>query len=324
MSNPVAAASCLGQIATRRQLEAFGFSGYDLTREVRLGNLRRVRRGWYATPDATLDQICAVRVGGRLAGLSAARSFGLYAGVDTRLHVCVPANASRLRVNVAPSVLPDDAQLTPDNAARLVVLHWLPAGRQAERQTESWRVPLPDCLRQVVSWSDRETAIACLDTAVYNRVIDSRGLARIFSGSPAADCRTVAAVRWGSQSGMESIFRQRVERMGIQVDQQLALPGVGRVDAVLGGLIVVELDGSQHNAADAVRRDKRRDAGAAALGLVPLRFSYTDVMSDWQFVETTIESTLAAAQSRNSGRYGTGVDHSGRRADIRPTSHRGS
>ena len=101
-----------------------------------------------------------------LAGPSAADSYGLWHGFDTRLHVSVGENSSRLRTNVAPSFRKLGQRLSPDTSNRSTVVHWLVDGAVPELGPECWRVPLPVCLRQMVEWCDRETAIACLDTAL--------------------------------------------------------------------------------------------------------------------------------------------------------------
>src|SRR5690606_37825586 len=93
----------LGNVATIWQLRAAGFSGYDLTRSVRSGEIIRIRRGWYGVSETTPAQYAAVRVGGKLGGLSAAASYGLWSGLDRRIHVLLPRNAARLRTSVLPS-----------------------------------------------------------------------------------------------------------------------------------------------------------------------------------------------------------------------------
>src|SRR5690554_6993379 len=106
MVDPLTATNRLGGIATRQQLVAAGCSGYDLTRAVRRGVLRRLRQARYASSIALPDAMVAARVGGMLAGPSAARTFGLWAGFATRVHISVGQNSSRLRTNVPPSFKP--------------------------------------------------------------------------------------------------------------------------------------------------------------------------------------------------------------------------
>src|SRR5690554_7481355 len=139
MVDPLTATNRLGGIATRQQLVAAGCSGYDLTRAVRRGVLRRLRQARYASSIALPDAVVAVRVGGMLAGPSAAKTFGLWSGFDTRVHVSVGQNSSRLRTNVPPSF--KTIVISVDLMRRRVCLHWLKGGATPELGPECWRVP---------------------------------------------------------------------------------------------------------------------------------------------------------------------------------------
>src|SRR5690606_13068649 len=104
----------MGNVATVWQLRAAGFSGYDLTRAVRAGEIRRIRRAWYGIDETTAAQYAAIRVGGKLGGLTAAASYGFWGGTDRRIHVLLPQNACRLRTNILPSVRMRDETLLVD------------------------------------------------------------------------------------------------------------------------------------------------------------------------------------------------------------------
>ncbi|CAD6007924.1 protein of unknown function [Agreia sp. COWG] len=84
-------------IAHRSQLVAHGLSERQLASAVDEGRLERIRRGWYAAPEAPADVVRAVRVGGALTSVSATRLSGIWTPPDAWLHVAVPRNASRLR-----------------------------------------------------------------------------------------------------------------------------------------------------------------------------------------------------------------------------------
>ncbi len=85
-----------GHVATTKQLLSHGYAPHDLTAAVRSGTLLRLRQGRYATADATAGQRLAVSVGGKLACVSAAATYGLWSGDDPRVHIAVSRNASRL------------------------------------------------------------------------------------------------------------------------------------------------------------------------------------------------------------------------------------
>lgn len=277
-----------GSIATRRQLIALGYSRADLSRAVSAGIVSRVRRGWYASRSATREQLVAVRVGGRLTNTSAARSFGLWAGTDTRVHVALQRGASRLRQPVLPSA---------ENASRPldeVVRHWTELGR-IDQTSDTWRVPLFTCLRSVVRRCDRETAIACLDTAMRTFALTQEDIAAIFANEPARSRLIASRAHGGCDSGIESIACQRFTRLGLPVRHQVRFRGIRPVDLVVGRRVIVELDGREFHAQSAAfSRDRRNDAELVALGYVILRFTYAQVMYEWAFVERTVLAALAS------------------------------
>jgi very-short-patch-repair endonuclease len=294
--DPVLAIDELGHIATRQQLIALGCSGYDLTRAVRCGRIRRVRQARYATAQAAPDAVAATRVGGLLAGPSAARTYGLWTGFDTRLHISVGENSSRLRTNVAPRFLTGSQSLTPDTSSERTVLHWLLGGAVPELGPECWRVSLPVCLRQMVAWSDKETAIACLDTALSVRKLTRGQLLSYFDEAAAADRSLAVACRGGSDSGPESLVRQRLRSLGIDLEQQVLIPGVGRIDGrIRGTRILLEIDGRQyHDGEVRFEGDRWRDAELAARHYIVIRLSYQRIIRDWPWCVRTILAAMAS------------------------------
>src|SRR5690606_35573086 len=142
-------------------------SGPELTRAVRSGEIRRIRRAWYGTDETSAAQYAAIRVGGKLGGISAAASYGFWSGQDRRIHVLLPRNACRLRTNILPSARMRHEPLFVDKASFEVVLHWHEHGiRQQEPDAESpWRASVIECLLQVLAWESAEPAVACVDPA---------------------------------------------------------------------------------------------------------------------------------------------------------------
>ena len=261
-----------GGLARRDQILAAGPSGTDITAAVRRGEVRRVRRAHYASPLATPDAVTAVRIGGRLAGVSAARSHGLWAGFDERLHVVVPVDASRLRIVRA------NGTARPDIGEREVIVHW----RGTEDARECWRPTVLDTLRQVAAWADQETAMATLDTALDLGVVSRLQLVRAFAAEPAASRARAAAAEPGSGSGYESIVVRRLRSRGLHVVQQVTVAGVGRIDAQIEGSLLLEIDGAEfHGTAAAYEADRRRDAGLTARDLRFIRVSTRRIRHDW-------------------------------------------
>lgn len=262
-----------GGVASLGQLLEAGATAEALGRRVRDGGLFRPRRGYYALPDAPPLAVAAVRAGGRLSCLPAAGTYGLWAGLDPRLHVTVPAKATRL-----PG---------PEAGA---VRHW--STRAAG--SEVWRLSAGDCLRSVVRCASTEDAVAVLDTAISTGLVRRAELSALFDAEPRWTAAIVRLAKPGSESGVESFARQRLERRGYHVEQQMHVRGVGRVDLRVDGRLLVEVDGyAFHSDRDAFERDRHRDAELARRGHRVLRFSARQVLQEWRQVETAIDAALA-------------------------------
>lgn len=260
-----------GGAATRRDLRAV--ADRTLAAAVQDGKLLRPRRGVYALPGLPREAHAALAAGGKLSCVSAARSYGLWGGVDGRLHLRVHAHSGR--------------------AAQDAVRHW----SAHPHQPELWRVSLAECLRTVVDCADEETAIAVLDTAITARAVTMSGLRTLFERSTSRARAVATAARPGSDSGVESILRQRLIARGHVVEQQVAVPGVGRVDARVDGVLYVEVDGfAFHQGKEAFERDRARDTGLALLGARRLRFPARDVLTTPDTVVATIEAVLATEE----------------------------
>lgn len=292
--DPLPIVNALGGVATRQQLIAAGCSGYDLTRGVRLGSIRRVRQARYVSPAAASDAVIAARVGGLIAGPSAAKTYGWWGGLDTRLHLSVGDNSARLRTLRAPSLLPNGVEQRADTVPRRIRLHWLVGGAVPELGDECWRVPQDACLRQVLQWCDEATAIACLDTAVTVGEIPRDVVLDWCASLPKALRVRAGECRWGSESGTESLVRQGLDRLGVAYRQQVKFEGVGRVDFELDDArVIIEVDSRRHDDPVVRADDYRRDAELAARGYMVLRFSYDQVVYHWEWCARMVVAALA-------------------------------
>ncbi len=240
------------------------------------GDLVRVRIGWYVLPTLEPEAMRAVRVGGRLGCISAARSFGLAVPVDHRLHVTLDPHATRLRSSSDPF------HRVHAGEERGVVWH---RSDQAPRTAhERFRVALPTCVREVLACFGTEWAVGVLDSALSKRLIRSEALEK-----DAALASTAAEADGRSESILESVLRVRLRAAGIHPDLQVEI-GPYRVDFLIDGWLVVECDGAFHGTEEQFAWDRRRDAYLNATGYRVLRFTYRQVVDEWAATLHTIRS----------------------------------
>lgn len=279
----------LGGFAQKQQLVARGARDYHLTRAVRSGAVRRARQGWYTTLGAGDLRVRAVRVGGRLTGLSAIAALGGWVLRSDTLHVSLPRNAARLRTQHNRFVHPPAQQL------RGVRLHW---GEGSEGDASM--VGLLEALRRVVIDEAREVAIAVLDWALHTGLVDEMDIASVMLSVPGSRRVAWAALDENCESLPESLSRTRLQDAGFRVRSQVRLPNGQRIDLVVDGIVGLETDGKAHHA-DSFERDRAKDSLIIREGFVPYRVPASTVFNDWATVEATI---VAAIVSRNSGNSG--------------------
>ena len=98
-----------------------------------------------------------------------------------------------------------------------------------------------------------------------------------------------------SQSLLETRTRYALRAAGLRVEPQFPIPGVGRVDLLIDGKVVVETDGrATHALTAAFDTDRRRDRAALIAGYTVMRFGYSDVMGD---PDGVVQQVLAVARS---------------------------
>ena len=264
----------LGGVATRPQLIAEGFSPYGLTRAVREGLIQRVRRSRYALNDLDADLKMAIQHGGVLGSVSAARAYGLWTGLDRRVHI-----SWRSHGNVAkPGRVMFGTR--PD-----LVHHWHVASCELP-ETSVVMVTALEALAQILRTESKEMAVACADSAVRHGVLTDEVVRELFRSVPSTIGAWERYIDGRSDSGLESIVRIWLIDRGIPFTFHAAITGVGEVDFLLGTSLILETDGGQfHDAPRDAERDARRNARSAARGFITLRARYRMVMfepHEWQ------------------------------------------
>jgi very-short-patch-repair endonuclease len=278
-------------VATRRQLIRAGAAPHELTAAVRQGALIRVRKGYYALPDTDPQLVQAVRIGGRLGCVAAARRLGIWATNPTFAHVAMRHEASRMRS-------PKDRfePLTPANLDGCE-LHWWPVPEVRRRNVHT--VSPCEALAHIARCQTRELALASFDSALNLGLVRPSQIPSIFLALPAKYQRLSEQIDGRCMSGIETLVRLMLTDAGVPFEIQVAFRAIGTVDFVVAGCVVVETDGHLgHDDPVSQLRDYRRDAALIRLGYAVVRLSYAQVMFDPAGALATI---LAALRSHRSG-----------------------
>ena len=257
-------------LARGRQLTAFGLSRHELARAADRGEIRRLRRGVYASTKATDAAIAAARHGGALTCAGALQHHEVWTlEDDDEPHVWLGSTG---RVHPHPGCS--------------CVAHYHP-GRMSLGVAD-----VRDALIHGYFCHGEEFFFCALESAWRKRLIGAGDRARIRAALPRSAQWLVDFARPDADSGLESLMRLRLHLQGIDdVRTQVHIDGVGRVDFVIEGRLIVEADGEDNHTGPRRHRDLRRDAAASALGYESLRFDYVQILRAW---DTVLEAILAA------------------------------
>jgi very-short-patch-repair endonuclease len=260
----------------RAQLLRRGVSDEHIRAALAAHRIFRVRHGWYSVPEAPDDAVRAVRVGGRLTGISALASYGVRVPRTGTLTVAVARNACRLR----------DSR---DRRKRLsesdVRVEWVDIHRS--RHSNAWRVPVDDALLSVLRHHPRDIAIACVSAVVNRRRWGRDRTDALFARAPLFAKRWRHLVSALDESHGETFFRLWIMDAGLACDQQVLVPGAGRIDFRMSHHVFVEIDGGQHDpdwvgdGPSTYEPDHDRDAAVALEGGRTFRFTYRQLYTTW-------------------------------------------
>lgn len=245
----------LGGAARYREI---GAERHVLARLVGRGELVRIGRGCYAVPGASAAITRAVLLNAVLCCVSALRHHGVdVPGDESVVHCCVPSRRGG----------------HPHRPGTR--LHY----GEVERDGD---VPVATVLDALVA------AVRCLAyddvVALFDLTCDRPGaptleevLDRVAGRSRGMAEALRVDVDTRARSRVETVIRLALRRAGLRVAAGVRIPGVGEVDLLVEGRIVVELDGfAYHGDRTAYRGDRRRDRALLRLGLVPIRFAWED------------------------------------------------
>ncbi|MGN8024754.1 DUF559 domain-containing protein [Microbacterium sp. 22242] len=262
----------IGGIATGARLQELGFSRRSLARLVQKGVLERIRPGVFALPRIEADVRTAAAHGGALSCVSVLR----------RLKVWVLSDSDALHVWLGPN---HHAQ---QHDGCTCVSHFY-RGTPAPGHTD-----LETALVHLYRCQGDEAFFASFESAWRKGLLFRSARARIRAALPQTARWLIDLARPDADSGLESLLRLRLHLLGIQLDCQVRIHGVGVVDFVVAGRLILEADGKEnHDGSSQRHRDRQRDAIASRLGYETLRFDYAQIIHDWPTVQAAILAALA-------------------------------
>ncbi|MEV8271663.1 type IV toxin-antitoxin system AbiEi family antitoxin domain-containing protein [Microbacterium sp. NPDC077184] len=258
----------------RPDLRARGWTDRDLGAAVADGRLLRPRPGAYLTADASTDVIDALALGGRLTCVSALAHRGVFALDTSVLHVHLHTRRTSARTT-----------------ARVVRRHWGTLRRVPHPRAASVE-PL-DALACALRCQPPRSALASLDSALHGGHLRMDELDELFRLLPRRHRVLRRLIDARAESGPETLVRLLLRSLGAAFDVQVFIAGVGRVDFLVEGWLIVECDSREfHSDWDAQRRDRRRDQAAAALGYTTFRPIAEDIIWHPDVVRSALRGLL--------------------------------
>ena len=265
---------------SRHELARHGITRRHLSRALRDKRIIRVRRGRYVQSELHPDVIAVARMGGRLDCVSLLRHLGVFVLSPSPLHFQVDVGASRLPPRLAGAVC-----------------HW----RSSQSPAAALTADLAEALAQAVRCQGPREAVATLDSALHAGLIDEDALDSVFSRLPKRFQALRRLIDARSESGSETLMRLILRTLDCDVQLQVTIRGVGRVDFVVDGWLIIECDSEEHHSGWAAqKRDRRRDLAAARLGYSTVRVIAEDVFHHRDEVREALAEVLGHGPRRRA------------------------
>lgn len=264
-----------GSVARTKMLTDAGVTKREIADHIARGDVVRIRPGVLALPNAPRDFLAAIRNNGLLTCASAAGHYGLWVlRQPSDLHLsCLHARAT----------------YCVNHRRRTVPVHpYLPM------------VGLVDVLIHALHCLPREHAAVIVESALRRGdTVRSFLLDRLEGPRNGKARATLDAVTGCGESALEVVTRLMFIDAGFRVETQVRIAGVGRVDFLLEGFLVVEVDGDAYHSSRRERtRDQRRNNMTIAGGYLLLRYRYEDIMLDREGVLAQVAAVLASRRAR--------------------------
>jgi very-short-patch-repair endonuclease len=265
-----------GGVLLTRDVLAGGATETEISRAIRGGHAVRPGRGLLALPGADAELVGAGLARSLLTCASAAPHYGLW--------------------QLQPAGRPHYWQSNGRRTVRCVS-HRLPL---TQRPCHRTLAALPDVLMHALLCLPELESLVMVECAYNRGDIEPSALLRHLRGNRSGKARNVVSkVERGADSLLETLARVLFRDAGIATETQVWIEGVGRVDFLLEGFLIVEIDGlAFHLEPRQFKKDRRRDNMAVRHGLPVLRFFYDDVVYAPESFLAQVQEVLARGSLR--------------------------
>ncbi|MCZ2402297.1 DUF559 domain-containing protein [Paenarthrobacter sp. Z7-10] len=265
----IRAMKCSGGVASRQSLMGRGITDGQIRQALRDGIVSNVQRGIFQLPEADPLFLQAHALKGVLTCVSAAPYYQLWC-----LHGHAELHLSCRNGLPRPSAVTHRKLLLPPNRIQPIAA-------------------LADVLLDALHCLPRFEALAMVQCAVGRGDINKAFLRGHLAGNRNGGARAVLdLVGRRADSLLEPIARVLFREAGFWTECYVRIDGVGEVDFLLEGYLVVEIDGGTHFEPRSIKKDRRRDNMAVVGGYLVLRYFYDDVVHHPQRMTAEVAAVL--------------------------------
>lgn len=146
------------------------------------------------------------------------------------------------------------------------------------------------CLRCL----DELDAVSVADAALNRGDVSREEVMELLGGRYCAQARRrLGLAEPATRSPLETRVRLALRALGLRVEAGAMVEGVGEVDLLVEGWLVVETDGFEfHSSPEQFAADRHRDQVAVSQGLVPLRLTGGDVAAGERAIQGLVARAL--------------------------------
>ncbi|MEO3942087.1 type IV toxin-antitoxin system AbiEi family antitoxin domain-containing protein [Paenarthrobacter nicotinovorans] len=265
-------------VARTADLKRAGFSERTLASALNSGSITKLQRGVYVTQGADSDVVAAFRANGRLTCVSAARFHDLWIlRKPETLHLSCGNGLPK------PGIV-DHACITHPPHSYLPV-----AG-------------VADVLMHALRCRPKLESLVMVQSAVSQALLSPDYLRSKLTGPRNGRARAILGlVLPRADSLLEVLAHTHFTAAGLTVKMHVQLPGVGEVDCLINGSLVIELDGGTHLEGRQVKKDQYRNNASLRGGFLVLRYYYSDVV---HHPERMVAEVLEVLTIREAGHFG--------------------